>query len=434
MFSLVSGVSGAPLAFAANILIARSLGVTQYGSYVAMISAALAAGGLAAYGLGPLMTRELSRQPASHQTEIFRHLGFWSLKRVGITSAFSVLVVIAWLGFLFKDSHVGWLDKALILPVIPIIAALSLASGALVGLSRVALSQAVNNIIKNAALLISIFLIIRGHYVTIGSVIGAQLLSLGLSLAIASYWIHGRLPASGSISLGGVDGKTTKAWGRSALHFFAMSASMLVLSRLDVVIISAFSNNSEAGVFGIAARASQLASLAGIVSLSWLQPRISRQSAKNDRESLRSTVKVGLLVACSLTLVSSAIGWLLAPWVMKIAGSNFASAVWPMRCLLAGYVIWSFCIPYYVVLSMSGREKVLSIILWSQAAITLSATAILGHALGANGAAYAWLLGSSFGTVAMVIAGSRLLIGLREGVSRQPVAQDSQAITYSRQI
>ena len=76
----------------------------------------------------------------------------------------------------------------------------------------------------------------------------------------------------------------------------------------------------------------------------------------------------------------------------------------------------------------------LSIILWSQAAITLSATAILGHALGANGAAYAWLLGSSFGTVAMVIAGSRLLIGLREGVSRQPVAQDSQAITYSRQI
>ena len=71
--------AGIPLAFAANLLIARLLGPEKFGLYITMLSVALVGGGLAAYGLGPVLTREISAVNRTQQPERIRSLGSWAL-------------------------------------------------------------------------------------------------------------------------------------------------------------------------------------------------------------------------------------------------------------------------------------------------------------------------------------------------------------------
>ncbi|MGH7689538.1 MAG: lipopolysaccharide biosynthesis protein, partial [Gemmatimonadaceae bacterium] len=199
----------------------------------------------------------------------------------------------------------------------------------------------------------------------------------------------------------------------SSAYFFSISLATIVLMRLDVVIVTAFSNETQAGFFGAAARLAQAAQVIGLVWLVWLRPRMASAVARSNRHEVRQLLRRSTTWVVLMAGATTVVAWLAAPLVVELFGHGFESAVWPFRLLLLANFSWCTVVPLYTLLTMSGSERTTSRIVWVQLVLTVGLSIPLCHALGATGAAYAWAAGAIVWSAAIAVVGvrSRLLIG-----------------------
>lgn len=406
--SMLSRGSGAILAFAANILIARLLGPANFGSYMTLLSVGLIAGGISAFGAGPVLTREISKASSESRLAMVVSAGRWALGLTTRVSLVAMVVAAAWLVAFPGVSSGKWLGKVAALGIIPAFAWSTVVVGLLAGLAQVAKSQAIANILKNGALFLGVIVFYAAGAATISGLLFLQACSLLFASGIGLRWIvnaiaHGRSPLGKTLSP--VDRSTRMAWQGSARRFLVMSVTWLFLGRIDVIIVSALSNSTQAGYFAAAARTAQLANVATLVWIAWMQPRVSEAAHFERLPVLNRLVLVGFIGSVSFAGVLIATAWFVAPSLMHLMGPGFQAAVIPFRWLLFGYLIWATGAPFFALLSMGNREIVLSRILWMQLLLTLLTSVPLVKQYGALGAAVAWSAGMAFAGVCVVIFG-----------------------------
>ena len=401
--------AGIPLAFAANLLIARLLGPEKFGLYMTLLSVALVGGGLAAYGLGPVLTREISAVNRAQQPEAIRSLGIWALRFFAILSVAVMLLTLAWLAFGPGAPASTWPERIGAVSIIPLVGASTIIAGVLSGLSHVARSQAVGMIWKNGGLLIGVALLLalgadRSLYVLL-----MQTASFGLAVIVAVHWVRRFSPEStgfrGFWFKSPIEPERARMLRRTARHFLTISLTWLLLGRLDVVIVNALAGATQAGYFGVAARLGQFGAMAGLVWGVWLQPRISARYHSGHNGGLGRLLSLGLLGTTTMTAVLVIAGWFGAPQLMKLMGPGFSEAIMPFRWLLLGYLPWAASVPFFAYLTMSGREKQVSWILWFQVILTLAASVPLVTSFGALGGAWAWSGGTGIASLIMVAVG-----------------------------
>lgn len=407
-FTLMAQGAGAPLAFAANIVIARILGTTDFGLYMALLSIGLVAGGIAAYGVGPVLTRELAARPERQRPAMVSVMSRWAMRLTGWISLCAVVIVLLWLSSGLGAPPSRWVERVGILGIILSTVWATIVSGLLAGLSRVAKSRAMNNVFRNGLLLAGAGLVLFTGRHGVAVVLWLQVAALGLATFVGVYWTWRAVANGGYVSVPSPvplvqDVETNVGqWNRSAGHFFAMSIATLVLGRLDVVIVNAISGPTQAGLFGAAARLGQIAAIAGLVWVAWLQPRMAHLWQLRHQAGVKRSLRIGVTGSLGMTAVLVAIGWSFAPWLMSLLGAGFEDAVWPFRFLLLGYLVWSASVPHYVLLTMSGRERSASLIVWLQVALTLAVSLPLIFRFGALGGAWAWAGGLTAGSLGLI--------------------------------
>lgn len=410
-FSFLARGVGVPLAFVANLFVARLLGPEHYGVYVTLLSAALVAGGVAAWGMGPVLTRELSRVQDADWPKVLGHVGIWAAKRVGLLSivAMGLLFVWLWTGLAVPASTLA--TRLWTLLIVPVSAFAILVAGMLSGMREVARGQAIGTIFRNGVLLAGILALYALHFAQVDFVLLVQVLSFMIATGIGWLWITQRIPANqrGLNKIAKIEYKSKQILWRSATQFFAVSIAWLLLGRMDVVIVNAISGTTEAGYFGAAARLGQFGALAGLVLVAWLQPRISMQLRDGARAHLRHVLSLGFSISVLTSVIIVLGGWLLAPLLMKLLGDGFQPSVWPFRWLLLGYLPWAASVPYYAYLAMAGREQFLSRVLWFQVVVTLAVSVPLTQWYGALGASWAWAGGLSISSFLMIHQGVTFL-------------------------
>ena len=408
-FTLLAQGTGAPLAFAANILIARILGPTDFGVYMTLLSVGLVAGGIGGYGVGPVLTREVAAARDQQHPAMVRVLSRWAMRLTGLISLCAAVVILLWLSTGLGAPPSRWVERVGILGILLSSVWATIVAGLLAGLSRVAKSRVMKNVLKNGLLLAGAGLVLLAGRHRVADVLWLQVASLGFSTVVGVYWLRRAVAGQGHASIpsrvqSAEDVETNeREWGRSAGHFFSMSIATLVLSRLDVVIVNAISGSTQAGLFGAAARLGQVAGIAGLVWVAWLQPRMAHQWQQNHRVGLKRSLRIGVTGSSGMTVFLVGIGWLVAPWLMSLLGGGFENAVWPFRFLLLGYLVWSVSVPFYVLLSMSGRERSVSWILWLQVGITLAVSLPLIFYFGALGGTWAWAGGLAAASIGIII-------------------------------
>ena len=407
-FTMLAQGVGALLAFVANIVIARILGTTDFGIYMTLLSIGLVAGGVAGYGVGPVLTREIAANPEQQSSAMVRVMSRWALRLTGLISLGTMVVVLLWLSSGLGAPPSRWLERMGIIGIILTSVLATIVTGLLVGLSEVAKSRVMNNVFKNGLLLAGAALVLIGERDSVVDVLWLQVAALGLATIVGVYWTwraiasgnHDSLLSKTSIAR---DMETNEwEWRRSAGHFFAMSMATLILGRLDVVIVNAISGPTQAGLFGAAVRLSQVAAMAGLVWVAWLQPRMAHQWQQEYQAGLKRSLRIGITGSLGMTVVLVGIGWLLAPWLMSLLGGSFENAFWPFRFLLLGYLVWSVSVPFYVLLTMSGRERYASRIVWLQVGLTLAISLPLIFYFGALGGAWAWTAGLAAGSIGII--------------------------------
>lgn len=416
LFAFLARGANAPLAFAANIIIARVLGLVRYGIYATLLSAALVVSGLAVYGTGPVLTREIAAQPQQARPAMVAAISRWAFALIGRLSLAGIVLLGGWLTFgPGAPPSQGW-ERVATVSIIPLAAGLIVISSILAGFSQVAKSVVIGNVWKNGVLLCgaTVLLFVNLHRIT--DVLWLQAASTAFALCLGIYWIRRAVQVPGICptvpviipDLGGRE-NIHRTWRRSAGHFFSMSAAILIVGRLDVVIVNGVAGPTQAGLFGAATRLAQIAGIGGLAWLGWLEPRISRYVHLQHGMAAVDTLRAGLIGSVGMTTVIVAVSWIMAPTLVSLFGHGFEGAVTPFRWLLMGYLIWAPAVPYYVLLTMSGHESITARLIWAQAILTLTASFPLVYYFGALGGAWAWVAGMSLVTPLIII------MGLREG-------------------
>lgn len=409
----VASAGGAALAFAANVIIARDLGVNGYGTYVTIVSASMVLGSLATYGMGPLITREIAAHLRDSSSDVLRTLSTWALRLTASLALCGCVVVIIWLTFLPAAPASTWSMRLAGALIVPIYAGTNLAASALAGAHRVGASQIVSSTLRNAALLGGGAALL---FIGVGSVVAMVWLqvvvtffALVIGILWCRHWIVSRVVVPRFFV--GLDvfraDLAPESWRKTARHFFVISLATLALFRLDVVIVNTVAGTAEAGLFGAAARIGQLAQLVGLVWMAWLCPRMADASAGAQHARLASLLRWGTAGSALMTLVPIALGWAFAPELLSLMGRGFSAAVWPLRWLLLSWLPWAASVPAYAFLSMSGSERVVSRALWLQVLLVLCAGVPLIEVAGANGGAWAWLGANVIGAAVVVMLAHR---------------------------
>lgn len=414
----VARSGGAPFAFTANVVIARMLGSEGFGIYVTMLSVALVAGVMASYGVGPVLTREIAAQPENRRRAMVLTMGLWALRLTGGLSLCLVIAVLVWLNFGPRAPSASSLERLAVSCIVPMYVWAILVRSVLGGLSHVAKGQLVENIGRNSVLCVGVGILFLAGIGHVTDILWLQVLSFALPALLGTYWIFCSISrcseqytptyyAEALLGSGCARDSHYAEWRKSARDFFAMSVAVLILVRLDVVIVNALAGPVQAGLFGAAARLNQVSTIAGLVWMAWLQPRMAQEFRVRKLRALKRSLSVGVIGSTSMTSFLVGFGWVLAPKLMALMGTDFNDAVWPFRWLLLGSLIWGIGVPFNTLLSMSAREQLVSKVLWVQVVLTVVSSVPLVLSFGAVGGAWAWAGGMGISNLILIIAGLR---------------------------
>jgi len=398
--SLIVRGAGALVAFAANVLIARILGPESFGNYVTLLSIGLVAGAISSLGVEPLILREVSASPRAHLGGTISLIAKWAATLTGIVSAVFVITVGVWMSSELGVPEHNFASKLAIATIIILSPWISICVGILKGLSEIAKSQAVRDLIKNGILLVGVGLLHILGSKNPSNVLFIQAIALVLSINIAIRWISRALSiAPIEMMRGFFSGRIepehllSSKWMKPTLHFFSLAAAITVLGRLDVILVNALAGPIPAGLFGAAARIAQVITIPGLIWIAWLQPRLSSKFNRGDKAGLISVMRLGTIGAAGMTGVFVTAGFVFSPWIMKTLGDGYDGANMPFRIISLGYLIWGFAVPSYAALTMWGDESAASRIIWMQVVFTLLLSIPLISWLRAEGAAWAWTSG-----------------------------------------
>jgi O-antigen/teichoic acid export membrane protein len=305
------------------VMMSRLLGSTEYGIFIGAFAFTSFIATYSAMGSGTLLLRYVS-------SDAGRFAAYWGNILLTTTAMSAILILAAW----FAAPHL-----------------LNPASAALVVITGLA-NCFCGEITRNASMVFQSF---ERLSVTAGLGLATSLLRLcavtGMVLilhhATALQWSIASLSVSALAAIAAIVAVTIcYGWPKFSLQLmrrhsaegfgysFAFSTSV-IYSDVDKTMLSRYGMNAANGIYALAYRAIDMASMPVIALRDAAVPKFFRAGAQNRNEArllafrlLKRSVPVSLLVSLTLYLAAP-----LVPWV---AGPTFAESIWAVRwlCLL----------------------------------------------------------------------------------------------------
>lgn len=416
---------GAVLALALNVLLARLLGVTEYGRYMTWLSMGLVLGGLAVRGVGQVLTREMAGG-ANTDRSLRRVLTRWAVGRVIRSAVLLAVVYLAWVLILqskLSFETLQWSAALAGIGVVGLFAFCSIEAGAINGFSASLRSQALLLVVQNGgtlALLGLMYWLLTGPH----RVVQALWLQTGgyaIALLLGAYWLRGlarhkseneaasRIAPTGSRAL-------TRGWNISSRHFLLVTVAAVLVNRVDVVLVSALSGAEVAGVYAAGARLAQVALMVALAVNVVLSPRIAHAHKRGDRAEVQRLFRSGLIFTVPIAAIEvlGAVG--LAPWIVGVLGISYTASAAPFAWVTVAYALWTVAAPGYALLAMTGLEKMVAALSWVVLIVNIGAMVILVPLYGAAGGGAAMAAG--YGLVLPVLLGALARRKDNDGVTR----------------
>lgn len=396
--SLVIRSTGALLGFAANLLLARLLGVTQYGVYVYALSWINVLLVIALLGLPTALIRFVAAYRAQGQMALLRGLLRRSFQIVLLSSVF-ISVAGA---FVVWASHIdvgagGTVTFVLAFALLPALALLQLSAGALRGLKRIAWAQFPNEVLRRLLVII----LLGAAFLLLGAPLRAyQAMGLTIAAAVAVFALSAVVLWRSQREAGTVAGAeapssahraeySTRTWLSTALPLLLISGATLLLNRTDVIMIGALRNPDAVGIYNAGARIAQLA-LFGISAVNMIAaPMFAELYHTGRRRELQRIVSLAALGILLFTVGATVGLAVCGRWVLALFGARFSAAYVPLVILLGGLTINATCGSVGYLMTMSGHEKFAGVILVACAGLNILLNLVLIPRFGIVGAAIA---------------------------------------------
>lgn len=345
------------IGFASSILIARILGVSQFGNYSFAITLTELLILLSTLGFPVLIAREISKNVVNQQWGKMKGLIHRS-QQISIPFAIIISLLTSMFGLLIVSKPYSSMFLALLaaLPLVIIGTAIQLQSAMLQGLKYIVASQISSLIVQRLGfiLLLTILFFVFKDEISIFNVISSQVAMACVALFFSFYLLKSRIPESVQSA---EPLYTTSFWFKSALTFLLINGAFLINKQTDILMIAGFLDSKDVGIYRAAIQGADLVAIALMVVNIVLLPSISSLYEKNEISKLQKLVT---LTARIVTLVSLPIFIFLfffGQYFLMLFGNEFTTGTSALAILSAGQLLNAFFGSVGLILSSTGHEK-----------------------------------------------------------------------------
>ena len=398
--SIAIRLAGVGLSYLANIMLSRSLGVSDYGQYAIALGWTLVLVLPARMGFDYSALRYGTTYLEAGDTPSLRGFIRVSIGTVAFVSALTGVMMIVAAAALSTDMGVLAMAgaAAALLPPLAIVGVLSV----LMRVSqRYVASQFYDQLLRPAGLifLLGLFLLANADLTALRATV---LTSIAAWIAAGALGWHFRKSFADiwKVRPSFVD---MRKWFVLSLPLLGVTVAQELLNQLEVILLGALADPRSAGLFAAASRLVSLMTFAlaafGIVS----GPMIASAYHKGDLDELqyvtRLTTRLGLLFATGVALLLVVGGELL----LGLFGPEFQGAYVPLLILTAGGLVNAFTGIVVYLATLTGRERPALAIFLTALALSFVLNIILIPRIDIVGAAIASSTALSFWNLAMLV-------------------------------
>ncbi len=416
--ALAVRLGAAGLAYLLQIVLARSLGAAEYGTFSLVWNLVTIGGFLATLGFGQIAVRFMAQYQAEGRADLAH--GFL---RLGMATSTFGATLFAALGFAFFPlagpacGGIGCLTLALALATLPFFALADFAEGVARSQGWTFRALVPPYLVRQGLLILLLLgLVTTGTGIEAGNAMmaafAATALAAALQAALLAPAILRLFPAAPPrFALG--------EWRRAALPMLLSDLAVLARQNIDLILLALLAPPAMVGLYFAATR---IASLFGLIEFALgaaFGHQFARQAGKSDpaafealyAETRRLTFWPGLLAAGALMLAT--------PLILRLFGPDFAGATLPAQILIAAAALRLATGPAEDALAMAGHPGTVWRGQCAGALLTAWLCLLLAGPWQATGAALAAAAGSLLTT-------GWLALGLRRHLGFLPFAARRQ--------
>lgn len=398
--------TGAALAFASQVAMARWMGIVEFGLYTTAWVWVLVLGTLCQLGLNVSGTRFAALYRENGRPWRLRALaGFSSL--AAVLAGLAVAAAGLGVSVVLDADAPGHLALWIGLAAVPLFALHEVAKGLTRGLAGVARAYVPGFVMRPALLLAALALLYW-----VGAAPGAAI-AMGATLAtlllvVLYQWgvLHRLLPARARLP------RPTwhaRHWLLASLPVLLVDGQYILLSHLDVLVVGAFLDPEAVAVYFAAARVVALVSFIHFaISAVSAQP-IARLDARGDRAALADIARRLTWLDFALTLAAALGVVTLGGPILALFGEGFGAGRTAMTILVLGLLAQAAFGPVRYLLTMTGQQNAMAVVLTVTSALNVALALVLVPRFGLEGAAVATSASLAASCLALAVVARRRL-------------------------
>ncbi|QPZ90009.1 oligosaccharide flippase family protein [Thioclava electrotropha] len=378
-----------PAALAVAIILARTLGPSDYGIYAFALSLTNLFALLLTGGLAQLVTREVAF--ALHGEERSLLKGVIEVATGWGLSSSVLAIFIAWITLTFFFPEIEETRRVVLLTgflALPILALSPVWAGTLRGYGLGAKSQFPGLLLMPLTQLATVSVLLWVDWLT------AQTAMLAFAFANGVVAVVGlslmRRTISGALR-NTVAQYRLATWAKSSVTFTGIAMIMYVSTQVGVLLLGFVSSSADVGAYQIADRGAQLVILPTAIIELVLAPHVARHFKAGEEDRMRRLFRISRLASGGMTLfLALPMVFMGAPIIRVAFGEDYVGmAVHPLAIISSALVVRALLGPTTTFLSMTGNERSTLAAQGLALVVNVILTLILAPRLGATGAAIA---------------------------------------------
>jgi len=381
------------LGFSVSMMLARLLGMQEFGLYSLAVSLLGLLVVPATFGFPQVLVREIAAYRVKGEWGLIRGLLRFAW-RASLLASLSIALLGELVLWLLANRFSGEVVRVLALAFValPFWALLQLYGASLRGFERILAGQWVSMVMRPLGVLVLVVVtwLFAGGLRDASLALGLEILAAGVALMFAIYLLRSQVRRS--VPSDAVRANPT-VWVPSALYLAFLELLNLIPKHAGVLMLGWMRSAEEAGLYRVAFQTASFISFGLIAVNTVIAPTLAQLYAVGDRSKLRKVMIFASAVATVFALPFALLFNIKGTWFLRLAfGEAFTASATALVIIVGGRLIDTITGPLTILLVMSGYENKATLSFGIGSAIYLISSTVLIQFLGINGAAVAFTM------------------------------------------
>jgi len=387
---IVFRLIGAILTYFMMVLIARLIGVSEFGAFNLGLTIFVIVGMLSRFGMESVILKNFSR---NYKADLGLALGY-------LHSSIKILIIIGVVFsiLLFQFSEIisiSFFDSILLSEVIPILSVgiipmsfLLVVVSAIKSINHPIVAAIIQSIIVPTIAIVCIAMLWIYDAVNLTNIVFSYIFSIVIC-SLALFLLYRKL-----FFLKNNNSIAKKELLEQGWPMLLVSSGALIMTWADILSIGVFLGDESVGIYSAASRTAIVMSLIAVGINSITSPKFSNLYANGEADKLKNLAKKSTLLSFWMAVPVSVVTIWQSDNIMLLFGEEFNTGVNVLIILIISQAVNVMTGPVAALLAMTGKETSLMAIMMLASIINILLNIILIPNYGLIGAAIATLISS----------------------------------------